>query len=183
MTPAQSPRWTRVPGRLAGIVAAHSVVVLVGWSSSWQVFTRPSPRFIPMAPSTALAFLVLGLALLALRVWAARAGVRVAVAAGAWAVAGLAVLNLAFPARVDEMLGGGAGSFGPVQLGVMSPLTAGGRLLLVQGIGLLTRRALGASIRATLPAPKGSTVPPVHAYGSPLLFRGGTRPGAPPPPR
>src|SRR5260370_24334745 len=123
MTPEQSSRWTRVPGLLAGIVAAHSVVVLVGWSSGWQVYTRPSPRFIPMAPSTALAFLVLGLALLARRVWAARAGVRVAVAAGAWAVAGLTVLNLAVPARVDEMLGGGAGAFRPRRPGLRSPRT------------------------------------------------------------
>src|SRR5260370_40520567 len=107
MTFAQSCPWARVPGLHASIVAAHSVVVLVGWSSGWQVFARPSPRFIPMAPSTALAFLVLGLALLALRVWAARAGVRVAVAAGAWAGAGPSRLHLAVPPPGGEVPGGG----------------------------------------------------------------------------
>ena len=178
MTPEQSSRWTRVPGLLAGIVAAHSVVVLVGWSSGWQVFTRPSPRFIPMAPSTALAFLVLGLALLARRVWAARAGVRVAVAAGAWAVAGLAVLNLAFPARLDEMLVGAAGSFGPVRLGVMSPLTVGGLLLLAMAIGLLAWRARDASICATLAALMGTIVALGYAYGTPLLYGSATIPVA-----
>src|SRR5216684_54142 len=178
MTPAQSSRWTRAPGLLAGIVAANSVVVLVGWSSGWQVFTRPSPRFIPMAPSTALAFLVLGLALLARRVWAARAGVRVAVAAGAWAVAGLAVLNLAFPARLDEMLVGAAGSFGPVRLGVMSPLTVGGLLLLAMAIGLLAWRARDASICATLAALMGAVIALGYAYGTPLLYGSATIPVA-----
>jgi PAS domain S-box-containing protein len=130
-----------------------------------------------MAPSTALAFLLLGLALLTRRVWAAR-GLRVAAAAGAWAVAGLAIVNLAFPARLDVMLGGGAGSFGPVRLGVMSPLSAGGLLLLAMAIGLLAWRALDASICATVAALMGAVIALGYAYGTPLLYGSATIPVA-----
>ncbi len=166
------------PGPLAGIVAAHSVVVLLAWRSGWQVFTRASPRFIPMAPSTAAAFLVLGLALLTRGVWTARPRVRLAAATVAWVIAGVAVLNLAFPARLDQLLGGAAGSFGPVPLGVMSPLTAGALLLLALAIGLPGRYALYANIYATLAALVGATVALGYAYGTPLLYGSSTIPVA-----
>src|SRR5881392_3746410 len=50
---------------LAALVAVNSVIVLVGWSAGWSAFVHPSPSFIPMAPTTGLAFLALSLALTA----------------------------------------------------------------------------------------------------------------------
>jgi PAS domain S-box-containing protein len=163
---------------LAGIVAAHSVFVLFGWWAGWPLFTRPSPQFIPMAPSTALAFLVLALALLARVAWTDRRGVLVAAGAVAWTVAGLAIVNLAFPTRVDELLGGASGTFGRVRLGVMSPVTAGALLLLSLALGLLGRRRRYASICASLAAVIGATVALGYAYGTPLLYGSGTIPVA-----
>ena len=163
---------------LACIVAAHSVFVLFGWWAGWPLFTRPSPQFIPMAPSTALAFLVLTLALLARVILAERRGVLVAAGAVAWTVAGLALVNLAFPTRLDDVLGGASGTFGRVRLGVMSPVTAGALLLLSLALGLLGRRPRYASICATLAAFIGATVALGYAYGTPLLYGGGTIPVA-----
>jgi len=163
---------------LACIVAAHSVFVLFGWWAGWPLFTRPSPQFIPMAPSTALAFLVLALALLARVILAERRGVLVAAGAVAWTVAGLALVNLAFPTRLDDVLGGASGTFGRVRLGVMSPVTAGALLLLSLALGLFGRRPRYASICATLAAFIGATVALGYAYGTPLLYGGGTIPVA-----
>jgi PAS domain S-box-containing protein len=131
-----------------------------------------------MAPSTALAFLVLALALLARVAWADRRGVLVAAGAVAWTVAGLALVNLAFPTRVDELLGGASGTFGRVRLGVMSPVTAGALLLLSLALGLLGRRSRYASICASLAAVIGATVALGYAYGTPLLYGSGTIPVA-----
>src|SRR3972149_3387343 len=44
----------------------------------------------------------------------------------AWTVAVVSLVDLGFPAWLDHVLGGATGQFGPVQLGVMSPITAGG---------------------------------------------------------
>ena len=165
-------------GLLAGIVVAHGVFALFGWWAGWPLFTRPSQHLIPMAPSTALAFAVLGLAVLTCVIWARRAGALVTVALAAWMIAGVAVLNLAFPARLDEMLGGAAGTFGRVRLGVMSPVTAGALLLLSVAIGLLQRRGLYASVCATLAAVLGATVAFGYLYGAPLLYGSSTIPVA-----
>ena len=131
-----------------------------------------------MAPSTALAFVVLGLALLTRVFWATHAGVLVAAVVAAWTVAAAALLNLAVPARLDEMLGGAAGTFGHVRLGVMSPVTAGALLLLSVAIGLLRQRTLYASVCATLVAAVGATVAFAYLYGTPLLYGSSTIPVA-----
>jgi len=49
----------------AAIVALHGIVVLIGWTAGWSPFVTPSARFIPMAPTTALAFLFISFALVA----------------------------------------------------------------------------------------------------------------------
>src|SRR6266566_916485 len=56
---------TRAAVLAALVVAAHAGVVLIGWAAGWPLFLVPSPSFIPMAPTTALAFLALSLALVA----------------------------------------------------------------------------------------------------------------------
>ncbi len=55
---------TRAAAVAAAVAAVHSLVVLIGWSASRSLFVQPSPDFKPMSPSTALAALVLSLALI-----------------------------------------------------------------------------------------------------------------------
>src|SRR5260221_4687253 len=117
---------TRAAVAAAGLVTLHSVVVLAGWAAGWSLFLTPSPRFIPMAPTTALAFLALSLALLsrmlAPRYRAARGGG----VALSWTVATMALVNIVLPAMLDQSLGGGTGQFCPFSVGLLSPGTAPG---------------------------------------------------------
>src|SRR5205814_9993419 len=108
----------------AFLVALNSVVTLIGWAAGWSVFLTPSPRFLPTGPTTALAFLGLSIALAARLLAPRRSAGGSAGAVLSWIVASVAVVNLIVPSFLDQLLGGGAAQFGPVQLGVMSPVTA-----------------------------------------------------------
>jgi PAS domain S-box-containing protein len=151
---------------------------LIGWAAAWPLFVNPSPRFIPMAPSTALAFLALSLALFA-RLFAPRTpALRHAAAVIPWLVATTALVNLVLPAYLDQVLGGASGQFGPVRLGVMSPVTAAALVPLALAIAATGPRQHYAGALATLAAIIGATVALGYAYGTPLLYGGGTIPVA-----
>jgi hypothetical protein len=68
--------WDRASGLAAALVLAHGLIVLVGWWAGWLLFLAPPPRFVPMAPSTTLAFLALSSALLSRVAWGEHAEVR-----------------------------------------------------------------------------------------------------------
>ena|SRR5438552_567995 len=160
------------------LVAVNSIVVLIGWAAGSSLFLTPSPRFIPMAPTTALAFLALSLALTA-RLLAPRSSrLRNAGSVLAWIVATMALVNLGLPAVLDQTLGGGTGQFGRVQLGVMSPVTAAALIPLALAIATIGPRAHYAGALATVAAIVGATVALGYAYGTPLLYGGGTIPVA-----
>ena len=129
-----------------------------------------------MAPSTALAFGLLGLALVGRR--APAAGARRAGSVAAWTVAAVSLLGLVWPAWLDRLLGGASGQFGPVPLGVMSPITAAAALVLAIGVGLYRRRAPAAAVCGTLAAVAGAIVGLGYAYGTPLLYGSGVIPVA-----
>src|SRR5882757_4825875 len=95
---------TRAAVFAALVVAAHAGVVLIGWAARWSLFLVPSPSFIPMAPTTALAFLALSLALVARLVTPANSPLRNAGTVLAWVVATLALVNLAAPSLLDQLL-------------------------------------------------------------------------------
>jgi len=160
------------------VVVAHSGVVLVGWAAGWSLFLTPPPSFIPMAPTTALAFLTLSLALIARIVTPAGSAVRNTGTAVSWIVATLALVNIALPSVLDQLLGGGTGQFGRVRLGVMSPVTAAAIIPLALAIAATGPRAHYVGVLATIAAIVGATVGLGYAYGTPLLYGGGTIPVA-----
>jgi PAS domain S-box-containing protein len=157
----------RVSGLAAGAVIAHGIVVLTGWWLGWPLFVHPPQNFIPMAPSTALAFAALASALLAGGPWR-----RVV----PWGVAAIALANLLFPTQFDQFLGGSTGQFGRVRLGVMSPVTAAALLPLALAIGFLETRRQLAGVLATVATLVGATVALGYAFGTPLLYGTGTIP-------
>src|SRR6266480_1390086 len=170
----------------AGVVATHAAVVLFGWWQQWRLFTQPPAGFIPMAPTTAAAFLFLATALLIQtplnsprRRWTARG------------VAGLALLLAAFAlaARLagwtldpDAAVRVTTATLGGVPLGVMSPVTAAGVLLLALALLLqsVEHPALHTTVApiATVPALAGTVVALGYAYGTPLLYGSTTIPVA-----
>src|ERR1051325_5533793 len=125
MTTARAARIrTRVAVIAASLVTLNSIVVLIGWAAGWSIFLTPSPDFIPMAPTTALAFLALSAALGARMLAPRGSAVRNAGTALGWLVASMAIVNIVVPTLLDQALGGSTGQFGRVPLGVMSPVTA-----------------------------------------------------------
>jgi len=162
----------------AAAVSAHGAFVLVGWWAGWRTFTSPPPTFIPMAPSTALAFLILGVTLLVSMIRRDGAETRGAVTLVGWALALAMVLNLVIPERLDAFLGGATGQFGSVALGVMSPVTAGALLALAIAVALLSGKPRLAGPVATIATLIGATVVLGYAYGTPLLYGSGTIPVA-----
>ena len=162
----------------AAVVAAHSSVVLIGWAAGWSLFRVPSPSFIPMAPTTALAFLALSLALIARLLAPAGSPLRNIGTVLSWVVATLALVNLAVPSLLDQLLGGSTGQFGRVRLGVMSPVTAAAIIPLALAIAATGLRSQYVGPLATVAAIVGATVALGYAYGTPLLYGGGTIPVA-----
>jgi PAS domain S-box-containing protein len=179
MSTARADRLrTRAAVLAALVVAAHAGVVLIGWAAGWSLFLVPSPSFIPMAPTTALAFLALSLALVARLVTAANSPLRNAGTVVAWVVATLALVNLAAPSLLDQLLGGDSGQFGRVRLGVMSPVTAAAIIPLALAVAATGSRSHYIGALATIAAIVGATVALGYAYGTPLLYGGGTIPVA-----
>src|SRR5258705_4876731 len=146
---------TRAAVLAAVVVAVHSGVVLIGWAARWSLFITPPPSFIPMAPTTALAFLALSLALIARMLAPAGSPLRSVGTVLWWIVATLAVVNIALPSVLDEIFGGAAGQFGRVRLGVMSPGTAPAPVTLALAIAPPGPRPLYAGGLATLPPSGG----------------------------
>ncbi len=169
---------TRAAVSAAAAVAAHSVVVLVGWGVGWPLFLTPSPRFIPMAPTTALAFFALSVALMARLIAPPGAALRNTGTVLSWVVATLALVNIALPAVLDRILGGATGQFGRVRLGVMSPVTAAALIPLALAIAATGPRPHYAGALASVSGVVGATVALGYAYGTPLLYGGGTIPVA-----
>ncbi|MGH7529544.1 MAG: ATP-binding protein [Gemmatimonadales bacterium] len=178
MTGSRDTQRRRAAAVATSLVAIHGIVVLTGWWVGWDPFVRPSPTFIPMAPSTALAFLVLSLALLIQLSRPRAAPLRYLATLIPWTVATTAVLNLAVPAGLDRWLGGATGAFGPVVLGVMSPVTAAALVPLALAIAASGARLRYAGVLATLAAIVGATVALGYAYGTPLLYGSATIPVA-----
>jgi PAS domain S-box-containing protein len=162
----------------AVVVATHSGVVLIGWAAGWSLLLVPSPGFIPMAPSTALAFLALSLALIARLVAPAGSPLWNAGTVLSWVVATLALVNIALPSTLDQILGGATGQFGRVRLGVMSPVTAAAIIPLALAVAATGSRSQYVGALATIAAIVGATVALGYAYGTPLLYGGGTIPVA-----
>ena len=162
----------------AALVGVHGVVVLAGWTAGWPHFLTPSPRSIPVAPTTALAFLALSLALTVRLVAPAGSTQRNVGSVLSWVVATLALVNIALPSVLDQILGGATGQFGPVYLGVMSPVTAAALIPLALAVAATGPRPHYAGALATIAALVGATVALGYAYGTPLLYGGGTIPVA-----
>ena len=179
MTTARAARIrTRVAVIAASLVTLNSIVVLIGWAAGWSIFLTPSPDFIPMAPTTALAFLALSAALGARMLAPRGSAVRNAGTALGWLVASMAIVNIVVPTLLDQALGGSTGQFGRVPLGVMSPVTAAALVPLALAIAAIGPRPNYAGALAALAAIVGGTVALGYAYGTPLLYGGGTIPVA-----
>lgn len=174
---------TVLPAALLGLLGLAGAAA---WLSGQLLLASAHRQFIPMAPVTAVAFVVLAAAFLLLRSgrgrWCAMgigamvclfSLVKVLVAVGS-----LTVLD------VEQLAFGNPGVFGAVPLARMSPLTAVGLAAVAGAVfGLAAapdqrRMASIAGALGTLTAILGSTVLLGYSYGTPLLYGGSIVPVA-----
>ena len=181
--PGPDQRLRRAAFAGAAIAAGLAALAILGWLTPARALSSFGSAFIPMAPSTAVCFLLLAGATAAYAAVPKRALATRAAAAAAWVVSGLALVQLAQalgggPSTADTLLVPRPARFGQVLVGRMSPLTAiafllaGGALLAVAGGR--RRPALGdlGGWLASLLAALGGVVLLGYGYGTPLLYGG-----------
>ncbi|MDC4203941.1 MAG: ATP-binding protein [Candidatus Manganitrophus sp.] len=166
------------------IVCAIGGVALLGWMIRFHLLASIRLEYIPMAPNTALAFVMLGSALL-LQVhrpdspWGRKLG-----RGGSGFVLVLAALTLGqhlfdFQIDIDQWLVSSSEKFGAVLIGRMSPVTAANFLLAGLSLFFLwsasperpRRRGLAAFL-ATGVLSVGFVVSLGYLYRTPLLYGG-----------
>ncbi|MFZ5902794.1 MAG: GAF domain-containing protein [Chloroflexota bacterium] len=174
----------------AAITIAIALFTLAGWSSGMRFLAGQWGPYIPMAPSTALAFLLVGGALFCSVRWSNQRWSRFAVltAAGLVLLLGLLILTqfiTGIDLGLEQALFRVNESFGQIPLGRMSPLTAGSFLL--ESAALLIfllaehrwpHAPTAVVILAAVAIAINITVLIGYAYGAPLLYGGTTIPTA-----
>jgi signal transduction histidine kinase/CheY-like chemotaxis protein len=178
---------TRQSRRLAVIAAALSaslaLLALLGWLTAAKVLAGFHPRFIPMAPSTAIAFLLLGGAVLAFAAAPERARLRHGVVGAGVIVLLVASVELVqwlggWRPTIDAWLVPHPALLGSVPVGRMSPLTAAS--FAVASASLLTlvaipgRSRLGdlGGLLACVLVVVSAVLLLGYVYGTPLLYGG-----------
>lgn len=181
-TKTTSPRFRTVPLVCACLTIVLGLMTFIGWISGLPLLASVSSRYIPMAPSTALCFSLLGIGLV----------VQVRAVALRWLSRLLAVLVLALAgAKLVEVLGGfhfgidvwfvrNPELFGAVQKGRMAPVTALNFVFTAAGLMALARRQ-----SKKLAGPFGALATVISTvilvgywYGTPLLYGGSIIPVA-----
>lgn len=186
-TKAESP-VPRVYFRIALIgslvTLTLSFLTLAAWMGGWPLLASVRARYIPMAPSTALCFALLGGSLLA-GLLASGRGLRtvsrfIALLVSAIAVVKLVEFATGWRAGIEELLIRNPEMFGSVPTGRMSPVTAGNFLL--GGVALMLAtwrpRAWIAGASAFGMTLVSLVVLLGYWYGTPLLYGGGIIPVA-----
>jgi serine phosphatase RsbU (regulator of sigma subunit) len=169
----------RVKTWSAAVAAFLGALTIFGWTSGIEALASVRARYIPMAPTTALCFACLGLALM-LHPRAARLA---RVAAGLVAIVAAAKLVEFFSGAsfgIDEFFVADPAMFGQVKKGRMSPITAFDFLLTCAALWTLVsaQRHLWTGRLAAISGTVAMVVILGYIHGTPLLYGGGIIPVA-----
>ncbi|WP_347273049.1 EAL domain-containing protein [Candidatus Kuenenia sp.] len=168
----------------SGVVAGVGAIGLLGWISNSQLLASIRPNYIPMAPNTAVVFVVLGITLFTLIRWHMNLISRWIAWVAAIFVVPLNVLSLTqyvtnIDFGIDQMLLVTTKTLGGVPMGVMSPITAANFLLSGFSVSLVSFSSVNrrymkniASCLAIVIASIGSVVILGYLYKTPLLYGG-----------
>jgi hypothetical protein len=175
----------RVSLACALLTAILGTLTLIGWTTGLETLASIRANYIPMAPSTALAFGMLGTVMLihshrhAWRLISDLLIAFVAFVAGAKLFEFFSGLSLG----IDELFVANPELFGSVRKGRMSPITAFNFLLISFAVFALARVRfrIWASRSATLVLAISFVVVLGYLHGTPLLYGGNIIPVALPP--
>jgi serine phosphatase RsbU (regulator of sigma subunit) len=166
----------------ASLTIALGLLTFIGWISGLLLLASVRAKYIPMAPSTALCFSLIGIGLImhlrrATLRWLPRA---VASFVLAMACAKLIEVLAGFNFGIDAWFVRNPGQFGAVSTGRMAPMTALNFVFVATGLFALTgtQPAKFAGPLGALATVIGAVVLVGYWYGTPLLYGGHTIPVA-----
>jgi len=166
----------------ASLTIALGLLTFIGWISGLLLLASVRAKYIPMAPSTALCFSLIGLGLIthlrrATLRWLPRA---VASFVLAMACAKLIEVLWGFNFGIDAWFVSNPAQFGAVSTGRMAPMTALNFVFVATGLLALTgtQPAKFAGPLGALATLIGAVVLVGYWYGTPLLYGGHTIPVA-----
>jgi PAS domain S-box-containing protein len=175
-----NPGSRGVTGRVVvvcgAITGGAGVLILVGWAIGSDALTAMGTGYIPMAPNTALLFVLLGSAVLVREVWSASRGIHRAAAAAAVfsaVVAGVTLIGFAIGLNIEDWLFRTTRMLGAVPIGRASPVTA--FCFVLAGVSLLLLECEArtwAAILGILITLVGSVCLMGYWFGAPLLYGG-----------
>ncbi len=181
-----NPVSRSVTGRVVlvcgAITAGAGALALVGWALGSDTLTAMGTGYIPMAPNTALLFVLLGCAVLVREVWPASKLIHRAVVAAALVSALVGSVTLAgfvTGLNIDGWLFRTTRMLGAVPIGRMALVTACCFVLAGVSLFLVERQArTGAAILGILVALAGTVCLTGYWFGSPLFYGGNLIPVA-----
>jgi serine phosphatase RsbU (regulator of sigma subunit) len=179
---SESRSFRIIPLICASLTIALGLLTFIGWISGLPLLASVRAKYIPMAPSTAFCFSLIGIGLI---VHLLRAALR-------WLPRAFASLVLAMAcAKLVEVFGGfhfgidawfvrNPELFGAVPTGRMAPMTALNFVFIATGLLALTGKQLAkfAGPLGALATVIGAVVLVGYWYGTPLLYGGHTIPVA-----
>jgi hypothetical protein len=179
---SESRSFRIVPLICASLTIALGLLTFIGWISGLLLLASVRAKYIPMAPSTALCFSLIGIGLIAhlrrprLR-WMPRA---LASFVLAMACAKLIEILWGFNFGIDAWFVRNPEHFGAVPTGRMAPMTALNFVFTATGLFALTGKqpAKFAGPLGALVTVIGAVVLVGYWYGTPLLYGGHTIPVA-----
>jgi serine phosphatase RsbU (regulator of sigma subunit) len=171
-----------VPLVCASLAVALGVLTFIGWISGLPLLASIRAKYIPMAPSTALCFSLLGIGIIVQVQSPARRWISRLVAVGVLTMACAKLVELlgGFHFGIDAWFVRNPGMFGAVPTGRMAPMTA--LNFVFTGAGLLgltgSRPGKWAGALGALATIVSAVVLVGYCYGTPLLYGGAIIPVA-----
>jgi hypothetical protein len=179
---SESRSFRIIPLICALLAIALGLLTLIGWISGVPLLASVRANYIPMAPSTAFCFTLIGVGLIAYLLKAALRWILRVVASVVLAVACAKLVEIFGDLNfgIDPWFVRNPGLFGAVPTGRMAPMTAINFLFIGTGLLALTGKqpAKFAGPLGALAAVIGAVVLVGYWYGTPLLYGGHTIPVA-----
>ncbi|HJT80592.1 MAG TPA: hypothetical protein VJ719_05290, partial [Chthoniobacterales bacterium] len=171
-----APRYRRLPLVCAILAVVLGLLTFAGWISGLPLLASVRAKYIPMAPSTALCFFLLGSGLI-LQILRPRGRWLPRLFAGVillMAIAKLIEFAIGYSFGIDAWFVRNPGTFGAVPTGRMSPITALTFLFAAEALVRLAgdRRGEWAGVFGTAVVVISSVVLVGYWYGTPLLYGG-----------